>query len=185
MLGFYGILFELYSPGTLLPGIIGGIGLILGLYALNTLPVNYAGLALIIFAIILFLLEIKITSYGMLSIGGIIALLLGSFMLIRDDVTFPLLQISKSIIITTTVVSALFFGFLIFLGLRAQKAKPVTGLEGLIGETGEAVTALSPSGTVLMHGELWNAEIIGGSVKKGEKVRVTGIRDFLLFVEKT
>jgi membrane-bound serine protease (ClpP class) len=121
----------------------------------------------------------------MLSIGGVLALMLGSFMLIRDDVTFPLLQISKSIIITTTVVSALFFGLLITLGLRAQKAKPVTGIEGLIGETGEAVTPLSPSGTVLLHGELWNAEIIGGTVEKGGKVKVTGMRDFLLFVEKT
>jgi membrane-bound serine protease (ClpP class) len=165
--------------------VIGGIGLILGLYALNTLPVNYAGLALIVFAIILFLLEIKVTSYGILSIGGVLALMLGSFMLIRDDVTFPLLQISKSVIIATTLVSALFFGFLIALGLRAQKAKPVTGLEGMVGETGEAVTALTPSGTVLMHGELWNAEIIGGSVEKGEKVRVTGMREFRLFVEKT
>jgi membrane-bound serine protease (ClpP class) len=185
MLGFYGLLFELYSPGAILPGVIGGIGLILGLYALNTLPVNYAGLALIVFAIILFLLEIKVTSYGILSIGGVLALMLGSFMLIRDDVTFPLLQISKSVIIATTLVSALFFGFLIALGLRAQKAKPVTGLEGMVGETGEAVTALTPSGTVLMHGELWNAEIIGGSVEKGEKVRVTGMREFRLFVEKT
>jgi membrane-bound serine protease (ClpP class) len=185
MLGFYGILFELYNPGALLPGIIGGIGLILGLYALNTLPVNYAGLALIAFGIILFLLEIKITSYGMLTIGGILSLMLGSFMLIRDDVTFPLLQISKTIIITTTVISALFFGFIIGLGLKGQKAKPVTGSEGLIGETGEAITELSPNGTILLHGELWTAEVIGGRIEKGEKVKVKGIRDFLVFVEKT
>ena len=185
MIGFYGILFELYNPGAILPGIIGGIGLILGLYALNTLPVNYAGLALIVFAIILFLLEIKITSHGMLTIGGILSLLLGSFMLIRDEAAFPLLQISKTVIITTTAFTALFFGFLVTLGLKAQKAKPVTGREGLIGETGEAVTALAPSGTILLHGELWTAETTTDPVEKGEKVRVKSIKDFLLFVEKT
>jgi membrane-bound serine protease (ClpP class) len=185
MLGFYGILFELYNPGAILPGIIGGIGLILGLYALNTLPVNYAGLALIAFGIILFLLEIKVTSYGMLTIGGILALLLGSFMLIRDDMTFPMFQLSKTIIITTTIVTALFFGFIIGIGLKAQKAKVVTGREGMIGETGEAVTALTPAGTVLLHGELWNAETLSGVVEKGERIRVTAMKDFLLFVEKT
>ena len=185
MLGFYGVLFELYNPGTILPGIIGGIGLILGLYALNTLPVNYAGLALIAFAIILFLLEIKVTSYGMLTIGGILALLLGSFMLIQDDVTFPVFQISKTAIITTTVVSALFFGYIIGLGLKAQKAKVTTGREGMIGETGEAMTSLSPAGTVLLHGEIWRAEAVAGAVEKGERVRVTAMKDFLLFVEKT
>ncbi len=185
MLGFYGLLFELYNPGAILPGIIGGLGLILGLYALNTLPVNYAGLALIIFGIILFLLEIKVTSYGMLTIGGVLALLLGSFMLIRDDVTFPVFQLSKTVIITTTVVSALFFGTIIGLGLKAQKAPVVTGTEGMLGETGEAVTTLSPFGTVRLHGELWNAEATAGAVEKGEKVKVTAIRDFLLFVEKS
>lgn len=185
MVGFYGILFELYNPGAILPGIIGGIGLILGLYALNTLPVNYAGLALIIFAVVLFLLEIKITSHGMLTIGGILALLLGSFMLIRDEITFPMLQLSKTIILTITILTTLFFVFLIRLGLKAQRAKPTTGREGLIGATGEAVTDLIPSGTVLLHGELWTAEAAATPVVKGERVRVLGMKDFVLFVEKT
>jgi membrane-bound serine protease (ClpP class) len=154
------------------------------LYALNTLPVNYAGLALILFGIVLLLLEIKVTSYGMLSIGGILALLLGSFMLIRDDVTYPVFQLSKTVIITTTAVSALFFGTIIGLGLKAQKARVVTGTEGMLGETGEAITPLSPSGTVQLNGELWNAEVTSGAVEKGDKVRVTAIRDFLLLVEK-
>lgn len=185
MLGFYGVLFELYNPGTILPGIIGGIGLILGLYALNTMPVNYAGLALIAFAIVLFLLEIKVTSSGMLTIGGVIALMLGSFMLIQDDVTFPVFQISKTAIFTTTIVSALFFGYIISLGLKAQKAKVTTGREGMIGATGKALTPLIPSGTVLLHGEIWRAEAVTGAVEKGERVRVTAMKDFLLFVEKT
>lgn len=185
MLGFYGVLFELYNPGTILPGIIGGIGLILGLYALNTMPVNYAGLALIAFAIVLFLLEIKVTSSGMLTIGGVIALMLGSFMLIQDDVTFPVFQISKTAIFTTTIVSALFFGYIISLGLKAQKAKVTTGREGMIGATGKALTPLIPTGTVLLHGEIWRAEAVTGAVEKGERVRVTAMKDFLLFVEKT
>lgn len=183
MIGFYGILFELYNPGAILPGIIGGIGLILGLYALNTLPVNYAGLALIIFAIVLFLLEIKVTSHGMLTIGGVLALLLGSFMLIRDDVTFPLVALSKTVILTTTVFTTLFFAFLIGLGIKAQRATPTTGREGLIGETGEALTDLSPSGTVLLHGELWAAETTT-PVIKGERIKVLAMKDLVLYVDK-
>jgi membrane-bound serine protease (ClpP class) len=148
------------------------------------LPVNYAGLALIIFGVILFLLEIKVTSYGILTIGGLISLILGSFMLIRDDITFPVLQISKTVIITTSVITALFFLFIIGAGIKAQRAKPVTGLEGIIGETGEVINPLLPSGTVLIHGELWNAESISGPMEKGEKTRVTAIKGFTLFVEK-
>lgn len=184
MIGFYGILFELYSPGAIFPGIIGGIALLLGLFALNTLPVNYAGLALVVFGIVLFILEIKITSHGMLTIGGILSLLLGSFMLIRDEITFPLLQISRTIILTITVLTALFFGLLIRLGWNAQKARPTTGREGLLGETGEAITDLAPLGTVLLHGELWTAET-AMPVIKGEQVKVLGMKDFVLFVEKT
>lgn len=184
MLGFYGILFELYSPGAIFPGVIGVIALILGLYALHTLPVNYAGLALMAFAIILFLLEIKVTSYGMLTIGGIISLLLGSFMLIRDDVTFPVFQISRIVIITTAVLTTLFFAFVIGAGLRAQKNKTTTGIEGTLDEIGQAINDLSPVGTVMLHGELWNAEAVGGSIAKGDKVKVTAIKDFKLFVEK-
>jgi membrane-bound serine protease (ClpP class) len=105
-------------------------------------------------------------------------------MLIRDDVTYPVFQLSKTVIITTTAVSALFFGTIIGLGLKAQKARVVTGTEGMLGETGEAITPLSPSGTVQLNGELWNAEVTSGAVEKGDKVRVTAIRDFLLLVEK-
>lgn len=136
MLGFYGLLFELYNPGAIFPGIVGVMGLILGLYSLHSLPINYAGLALIVFGIILFLLEIKIASYGLLTVGGIISLLLGSLMLIREDASFEWIRISRSVILSVTVVSALFFLFVIGAGLRAQKARPVTGPEGLIGETG-------------------------------------------------
>ena len=184
MLGFYGLLFELYSPGAIFPGIVGGICLILAFYTMHTLPINYAGLALIIFGIILFLLEVKITSHGMLAIGGVVSLLLGSFFLIRTNSALEFIKMSGSVIITTTAVTAMFFLFLVGMGLRAQRTKPVTGMEGLIGEEGEAQAKLEPSGTVWVHGESWNAESISGIIDKGKKIRVTGIKDLKLYVEQ-
>jgi len=183
MFGFYGILFELYNPGAILPGIIGVIGFILGFYSLNTLPLNYAGLALIIFGIILFLLEIKITSYGMLSIGGIISLALGSAMLIRPEAGFVFPGIATSVIVTTTLVTAAFFVFIVGMGLRAQRAKPATSTEGFADETGVAVDTLDPSGNVMIHGELWQAKSVSGTIAEGTGVRVTGRKHFTLYVE--
>jgi membrane-bound serine protease (ClpP class) len=183
MLGFYGILFELYSPGAIFPGIIGVIGLILGFYALHTLPVNYAGLALIVFGIILFLLEIKISSYGMLTIGGIISVLLGSLMLIRTDPNFEFFRISRTVIFTTTAITALFFLFVVGAGLKAQKAKPVTGMEGFIGDIGKTLETLDPVGTVRVQGEIWQAESISGKIDAGESIRVISMKNFKLFVE--
>src|SRR3954466_5334935 len=131
MLGFFGILFELFNPGAILPGIVGVIALILAFYSMHTLPVNYAGLALIVFAIILFLLEVKIMSHGMLAIGGVFSLLMGSLMLIHTNSTLEFASISRSVIITTTIITALFFLFVIGMGLKAQRAKPITGIEGM------------------------------------------------------
>ena len=183
MLGLYGLLFELYNPGAILPGVVGFISLILAFYSLQTLPVNYAGLALIIFAIILFLLEIKIVSHGLLAIGGVVALFLGSMMLIPANPSSPGLKISLSIIIISTAVSALFFLFILGMGLKAQRLKPVSGMEGLIGETGEARDDLFPFGTVWAHGEAWNAKSVSGKIGKGEKVRIVGIEGLQLQVE--
>ncbi len=183
MFGFYGILFELYNPGAIFPGIIGVIGLILGFYSLNTLPLNYGGLALIIFSIILFLLEIKIISHGMLTIGGIISLALGSAMLIPPDSSFEFAGISRSVIITTTVVTSAFFIFIIGMGLKAQRARPVIGSESFAGEIGEALETLDPSGNVRVHGELWKAESVSGTIQAGEKIQVVDRNKFILFVE--
>lgn len=184
MLGFYGLLFELYSPGAIFPGIVGGICLILAFYTMHTLPINYAGLALIIFGIILFLLEVKITSHGMLAIGGIVSLLLGSFFLFRTNSALEFIKMSGSVIITTTAVTAMFFLFLVGMGLKAQRTRPVTGTEGLVGEEGETQAKLDPSGTVWVHGEMWNAESVSGMIDKGKKIRVTGIKDLKLYVEQ-
>jgi membrane-bound serine protease (ClpP class) len=183
MLGLYGLIFELYSPGAIFPGIIGGICMILSLYTMHTLPVNYAGLALIVFGIILFLLEIKIVSHGLLAIGGIISLLLGSMILIRSDATWAMASLSWSVIITAVGVSTLFFLFVAGMGLKAQRAKPTMGLEAMIGETGHALSELNPGGTVRMHGEIWKAVTATGLIPEGNKVIVTGFLNFTLQVE--
>lgn len=184
MLGFYGVLFELYSPGVIAPGVIGGICLILAFYSMHTLPLNLAGLALIVFAIILFVLEVKITSHGVLGIGGVIALALGSIMLIRTDSALEFIRISWGVILSTTAITALFFFFLMALVVKGQKAKPVTGIEGIIGEEGEVLARLEPTGMVRVHGELWKAESISGSIEQGQKVKVTAINNLTLFVDR-
>ncbi len=183
MLGFYGLLFELYNPGAIFPGIVGVIGLILGLYALHTLPINYAGLALIVFGIILFLLEIKIASYGLLTVGGIVSLLLGSLMLIRGDSSLEFMRISRSVILSFTALSVLFFLFVVGAGIRAQRTKPVTGIEGFIGEAGTTLEVLDPLGTIRVHGEIWQAESLSGRIEAGEKVSVKSMKNFKVYVE--
>ena len=184
MLGVYGLLFELYNPGSILPGVVGVISLILAFYSMHTLPINYAGLALIIFAIILFIAEIKVTSYGLLSVGGVISLLLGSLMLIRSESSLEFIQLSTSVVLSVTGTTLFFFLVIIGLGLKAQRRKPTTGSEGLIGETGVAFSSLSPAGTVRIHGEFWNAESVSGTIKKGERVRVVSLVNLTLRVEK-
>jgi membrane-bound serine protease (ClpP class) len=184
LLGMFGLLFELYNPGAILPGIVGVIALILAFYSMHTLPINYAGLALIIFAIILFLLEIKIASHGLLAIGAIISLLLGSMMLIRSNSSLEFVNISRVVIVSSTVVTALFFLTVIGMGLRAQKRKVVTGIEGLIGATAYSLDTLDPTGTVMLQGEVWNAESIAGKISQGEKVLVREMRNLKLYVEK-
>ena len=184
MLGVYGILFELYSPGSIAPGVIGVICLILAFYAMHTLPVNYAGLALIIVAFILFILEVKVTSYGILGIGGVIALAIGSIMLIRTDSALEFIRISWGVIVPTTLVTAAFFLFLVGMAVKGQKLKSITGEEGIVGEEGEAIATLEPSGMVRVHGELWKAESVSGSISRGQKIKVTAINNLTLFVKQ-
>ena len=182
--GFYGIFFELYSPGAIFPGVIGGICLILAFYSMNTLPVNYAGLALIILAIILFILEIKIVSHGVLTIGGVIAMFLGSVMLIDKESFLDAMDISLELIILIVVLTAAFFLFAITFGIKAQQKKVTTGHEGIIGEKGIVLTNLSPFGQVLVHGEIWRCESLDGEIKKGASVSIIGIENLNLKVKK-
>ena len=183
LIGLYGIMFELYNPGAILPGIVGVISLVLAFYSMQSLPVNYAGLALIIFAIMLFLLEIKISSHGMLAIGGVVSLLLGSMMLIKPGSELELVNISLTVIITATVLSALFFLLIIGAGLQAQRRKAVTGLDSMIGEMAEVIAPDGAKGLVKVNGEIWNAESLRGVISKGEIVRIKEIRDLTLYVE--
>ena len=185
MIGIYGIFFELYNPGAIFPGVVGAISLILAFYSLHTLPVNYAGLALIILAIILFIVEIKVVSYGLLTIGGIISLILGSIMLIDAKSTLEVFRISWQVILAIVILTTAFFIFAISFGIKAQTRKPTTGIEGMIGETGEAISDLDPTGQVKVHGEMWNAESVDGTVNKGAKVVVDGILNLKLIVRKS
>ncbi|MGA2515085.1 MAG: nodulation protein NfeD [Thermodesulfobacteriota bacterium] len=182
MLGIYGIFFELSSPGAILPGVVGGIFLILAFYALQMLPVNYAGLALILFAIILFIAEIKVVSHGLLAVGGVISLFLGSMMLFQSPEEY--MRVSLSVIISAVVVSAAFFIFAVTRAINARLKKPTTGMEGLIGEVGIASTPIVPEGKVSIHGEFWNA-VSDVNIEMGEKVQVIGIKSLRLQVKKT
>jgi membrane-bound serine protease (ClpP class) len=182
LLGLYGLLFELQNPGSILPGVVGFIAIVLALYSLNTLPVNYAGLALIVFGVVLFVLEIKITSHGLLTGGGIVSLLLGSMMLINPESSLEVIAISWGVIIPAVLCTALFFLFVVGLGIRAQARKPVTGVEGIVGERGEAVTPLSPAGKVRVHGELWSALTSGEKLPAGCTVTVESVSGLTLTV---
>jgi membrane-bound serine protease (ClpP class) len=184
MLGSAGLLLELYNPGSIFPGIVGVISLIIVFYSTQVLPINYAGLALIIFGIILFLLEIKIVSHGMLAIGGAVSLFLGSIMLIKTSSMLEFAEISWTVIIITVAASTFFFVFLLGLGLKVQRKKPTTGMEGLIGEIGTALSQLNPEGTIRIHGELWQAESISGTINKDERIRVVEIQNLKLRVEQ-
>lgn len=184
MIGLYGLLFELYNPGTIFPGVIGVISLILAFYALHTLPVNFAGLALIVVGIILFILEIKIVSHGLLSVGGTVSFILGSLMLIKTDSALEVFKISTQIIVVLGILTFLFFTFAIGFGIKAQKRKTKTGIEGMIGERGKAITDLNPEGQISVHGEIWNAFTENETIKEGENVEVVDAIDLKLKVKK-
>jgi membrane-bound serine protease (ClpP class) len=184
MIGMYGLFFELYNPGSVFPGVAGAIAIILALYTMQTLPINYAGLALIIVGIVLFILEIKIASYGLLSVGGVIALFFGSIMLYQTDEPMEFVEVSLGVIIPLVLSTALFFFFVIGAGLRAQKRKIDTGEQGMIGAEGIVFSILDPSGQVKIQGELWNAESIEGTIAKDARIVVTEIHGLSLKVKK-
>jgi len=185
MLGIAGIYFELSNPGAILPGVLGGIFLILAFYALQTLPVNWAGLLLILFAIVLFLLEIKVTSFGILTIGGIVAMFLGSVMMFRQPANIfePAIRISLQVIVISTLATAAFFAFAVGLVVKAHRQQATTGREGMIGEIGKALTNLEPEGRVQVHGEIWQARS-DRPLEKGEAIKVLAVRGLQIKVEK-
>jgi len=184
MLGTFGLLFELFNPGLIFPGVVGVISMVIAFYTMSTLPINYAGLILIIFAIILFVLEIKIVSHGLLAAGGVISLIVGSLMLINNQSSPGVTGISWGVIALVTILTVLFFFFAISLGIKAQLKKPVTGPQGMINEIGEAMTDVDKGGLIKIHGEIWKAESQEGNISTGSKIIVTGISNLKLTIRK-
>jgi len=177
MIGLAGLYFELAHPGAIFPGVIGAISLILAFYSFQTLPVNYAGLLLIALAIIFFIAEIKVASYGILSLGGVVSLTLGSIMLFED------VGVSLRLMAPTIVLIGGFFVIVSTLAFRAYRTKPQSGMEGLIGEVGVVEKPIDPEGLVFVHGEYWRA-VSSEKLQPGEKVAVEEVTGLLLKVKK-
>jgi membrane-bound serine protease (ClpP class) len=182
MLGTLGLVFELSNPGAVLPGVVGGISLILAFFAFQSLPINYAGLLLIAFGLVLLIAEIKVVSHGVLAIGGIISMALGSLMLF--DAPEIGVTLSWFVIVPTVAVTALIFLWVIGAGVRALGGRPQLGASGLIGAVAVARGELAPAGQVLVQGELWRA-VADGPVADGARVRVVDVDGLTLKVVRS
>ncbi len=183
-LGIYGILGEFSNPGALFPGIFGGICLILAFVSFQMIPINFAGIILITAGLILFIVEIYTPTFGILTMGGIASLTLGSFMLTKD--LAPFLQVSSGVIITMIVATGIFFIFAVTKGMKIQWRKPISGKENMTGMVGKAKTDLNPNGYIFINGEIWQATNLEGSkIKKGEKVIVISSEGLRLMVKKS
>jgi membrane-bound serine protease (ClpP class) len=182
-LGTLAVTIELWSPGAILPGVVGGVSLLLAFFALSVLPVNYAGLMLVLFGLLLLALEIKVTSFGLLTAGGIVSLIFGSMILM--DSTLPELQLSLAAVLPVVLGFASVAMLLARLAIAAQRQPPATGQAAMIGEPGEALTAIAPdlAGQVATHGEIWNATS-GELIPKGARVRITGVNRLTLVVRR-
>lgn len=180
ILGINGLLFELANPSGFVPGVIGAICLVLGFYALGVLGVNYAGLALIALAFVLFVVDIKAPTHGVLTAGGIIAFVLGSLILFNT----PFYSVSRGLIASVSLITAGFFAFAIGAAVRAQRQKPTTGLEGFVGAVAQVRSDLDPRGIVFLQGERWKARTEGDPIPTGERVRVLAVDGFELVVAR-
>ena len=182
MIGVYGIIIELSHPGAILPGIVGGIALILALASFAILEVNYAGVALIGFAVLLFVADVLLPAHGILTAGGLISFILGALLLTSQHE--PYLQVSLQVVLMLASMTGAFFLFIVGSALRAQRRRPAVGREALLGAAGVARTDLKPAGMVLAQGELWSAEAVDEAVAAGERVRVVGAEGLKLWVQK-
>ncbi|HUI68834.1 MAG TPA: nodulation protein NfeD [Nitrospirota bacterium] len=181
ILGFYGLYFELANPGAVFPGVAGAISLILAFYALHTLPINYAGLMLIILGVGLFIAEAFITSHGVLGVGGAIAMAIGSVMLIESP--SPYLRISWAVIVPVVALSALLFIITVTLAVRVHREKADTGMEGMLGLEGQAKTDIHAGGQIFVRGEYWYAWS-EAPIQKGERVKVEAVEGLKLKVKR-
>ncbi|MFH1894075.1 MAG: nodulation protein NfeD [Candidatus Zixiibacteriota bacterium] len=180
-LGSLGLVMELYNPGAIVPGVVGGICIILAFFSFQTLPINYSGIALIIFAIILFLLEIKVPSYGILSIGGVVSLALGGLFLI--DSPGPYMEVSKGVIVSVVAVTAAFFLIAIRYIFKAHRMQVTTGGEGLIGQSAEVKERIDAEGLVYVSGALWKA-VSDEPLEVGTKVEVVSVDGLIVKVKR-
>lgn len=172
-IGILGIMVELYNPGAILPGVVGGIALILGLASFAILQVNVAGLLLIAFSILLFIADVKLPGHGVLTVGGVIAFVLGAILLTERQA--PILQISLRLILAVATLLAAFFLFAVGAGLRVQRAALRSGGEHLVDALGVARSRLDPEGVVYVQGEMWSAVSVAGPIDDGQPVRVVGL----------
>jgi membrane-bound serine protease (ClpP class) len=182
-LGILGLTVELWNPGAIAPGVAGGICLLLAFFALQVLPVSYAGVLLIVLGIILLILEVKVTSFGVLAVGGVVALFFGSMMLI--DSPLPEMQIGLRMIVPITLSIAAILLFLVRLAVQAQRQRSVTGEAGMLDEVGQALSSIVPGGVgrVQAHGEIWTAtsdEVLAA----GDRVKVVAVKGLLLTVRR-
>jgi membrane-bound serine protease (ClpP class) len=182
-LGTLALTIELWSPGAILPGVVGGIALLLAFFAFSVLPVNAAGLLLILFGLLLLVLEIKVTSYGLLTVGGLVSLVFGSMILM--DSSLPELQLDLRVVLPVVLGFAAIAVFLARLAVAAQRLPPFTGQAAMVGEAGKALTVISPEriGRVAAHGEIWNASA-EEPIPEGSRVRITGVDRLTLVVRR-
>jgi membrane-bound serine protease (ClpP class) len=182
-LGTLGLTIELWSPGAVLPGVAGGLCLLLAFFALQILPVNYAGLLLIVFGLSLLVLEVKVASYGLLTVGGLASLLFGSTILMDSSV--PELQVSLRLVLPIVFGVAGIAAVLARMAVASQRLRPVTGVAGMIGEVGRALTAIEPGGIgrVVTHGEIWTAKATE-AIAEGDAVSVTSLDGLTLTIRK-
>jgi membrane-bound serine protease (ClpP class) len=181
-IGTIGIIAELYSPGAILPGIIGAISLILAFYSLQSLPVNYAGALLVILGVVFLLLEISVTSYGLLALGGLAAMTLGGLLLIKSDA--PFLQVSLSFLLPTVMTIGGIIGMIAWMAIKSNRGRPVTGAEGMIGSIGIAKTDLNPRGQITVQGEIWEA-VSQTPIRQGEAAEVMSVEGLTVKVAPT
>lgn len=182
IIAVYGIIAELQNPGLIFPGVAGVTALLLALYSLAVLPINTVGLLLILLGLTLMIADIKVPSHGILTAGGAVSFAFGSFMLVRSP--DPFLRVSLHLIGSATLLTALFFAFIVGAGLRAQRLRVTTGLEGLLGQSVLVKRDVAPRGKVLAEGEIWDAESEEGPILAGEKAVVVGVEGFTLRVRK-
>jgi membrane-bound serine protease (ClpP class) len=182
MLGTLGLTVELWSPGAILPGVAGGICLLLAFFAFQVLPVSAAGIMLIMFGIILLVAEVKVTSYGVLGVGGIVSLLLGSLMLV--DSPLPELQVGLRLVVPVSLAVGGIVFFLVRLAVGAQRGRTVTGDAGMLDETGRALSSFAPgaAGQVQTHGEIWTATA-NVPIHAGDAVRIVAVKGLVLTVD--